>query len=219
MISVEEAKARLIEDAAEFNRKGWMSGTSGNLSIKTGDVPLRYVITASGRDKGKLTPADFVLVGEEGEVLEPVDGKSSAETMLHEAVYREDFAIGAVYHVHTVAATLLSMYGEEYIRFSGLEMLKGLGFSTHEADIAIPVIENTQDIRALGLELATHLEPDVPGFLLRGHGLYTWGKTPFEARRHVEIWDFLFEYKLKEWMLTRPFPAHAHTGPSSRPGS
>jgi methylthioribulose-1-phosphate dehydratase len=31
------------------------------------------------------------------------------------------------------------------------------------------------------------------GFLLSGHGLYTWGSSLEEARRHIEIYEFLFE--------------------------
>jgi methylthioribulose-1-phosphate dehydratase len=33
----------------------------------------------------------------------------------------------------------------------------------------------------------------VHGFLLREHGLYTWGATVQEAKRHVEILEFLLE--------------------------
>jgi methylthioribulose-1-phosphate dehydratase len=35
--------------------------------------------------------------------------------------------------------------------------------------------------------------PPGHGFLLSRHGLYTWGRDLAEARRHVEIFEFLFE--------------------------
>ena len=35
--------------------------------------------------------------------------------------------------------------------------------------------------------------PDAHAFLLRRHGLYTWGDTLADAERHVEIAEFLFE--------------------------
>ena len=35
--------------------------------------------------------------------------------------------------------------------------------------------------------------PAAHGFLLRRHGLYTWGKDLAQAKRHVEILEFLLE--------------------------
>jgi methylthioribulose-1-phosphate dehydratase len=39
--------------------------------------------------------------------------------------------------------------------------------------------------------LAQH--PAAHAFLLRGHGLYTWGTDVTQAVRHVEILEFLLE--------------------------
>lgn len=200
---IAEARRILIDASRGFYTQGWMMGTAGNLSIKTRALPeLQYVITASGKDKGALTDTDFVRVGAGGQVLEPAGAKSSAETLLHEAVYSLLPEVGAVYHVHTVAATLLSNTTPGHaLAFSGLEMIKGLGFDTHETAIELPIVDNTQDIAGLSARAAEFIRADVPGFLVRGHGLYTWGKTSFEARRHVEIWEFLFRYRLAECRL------------------
>jgi methylthioribulose-1-phosphate dehydratase len=35
--------------------------------------------------------------------------------------------------------------------------------------------------------------PNTHGVLLRGHGLYTWGQDLREAKRHLEILEFLVE--------------------------
>jgi methylthioribulose-1-phosphate dehydratase len=202
-----EAADILIETARGFYAKRWMEGTSGNLSIRIRsdemDAPLRYLITASGHDKGALTANDFVLVGEGGQVLEPAGAKSSAETLLHEAIYQLHEEATAVYHVHTLAATYLSMHAVEpegVLTFSDLEMIKGLGFDTHEVAIRLPAIENNQDMILLSQEVLRRLEPFVPGFILKGHGVYTWGRTPAEAKRHVEIWEFLFQYRMMAWV-------------------
>jgi methylthioribulose-1-phosphate dehydratase len=203
-----EAAAILIEAARGFYDKNWMLGTSGNLSLKmteeTDPEGLQYLITASGPDKGALTPDDFVLVGKGGIALQPPQAKSSAETLLHEAVYQSFPDVVAVYHVHTVTATLLSIHAtddNQVLTFSNLEMIKGLGFDTHDVTIELPVFENSQDIAALSQAVRPQLNPNVPGFLIKGHGLYAWGKSPFEAKRHVEIWEYLFQFKLMERML------------------
>lgn len=91
--------------------------------------------------------------------------------------------------------TLLSE-DRDTIVIEGYEMLKGLaGVTTHEHTERVPVIENTQDYAALSRDIKTilHEQPNIHGIYLRRHGLYTWGKTVSEARRHIEIFEFLFE--------------------------
>ena len=92
---------------------------------------------------------------------------------------------------------LSELHGAERgLRLSGFEMLKGLeGVRTHEHTEWVPILENDQDIPALARRVETVLEqsPAIHGFLLRGHGLYTWGDDLAQARRHVEILEFLLE--------------------------
>ena len=75
-------------------------------------------------------------------------------------------------------------------------MLKGLtGVSSHEHREWIPIVDNDQDMPRLAQRVGAMLEqrPDAHAFLLRRHGLYTWGDTLADAERHVEILEFLFE--------------------------
>ena len=188
-----------------------MLGTSGNLSILIEEKPLQFLITESGKDKGELTEDDFLLVDENG-VSEHNDRKPSAETLLHSAIYNHTGA-RAVFHVHTTNSTLLSnraLEGQDkscpYICFSELEMLKGLGFKTHEVKVTIPIIENSQDMKHLADLVPGYINKDVPGLILKGHGLYAWGKTVHEAKRHVEIFEFLFEYRIKELSIHKLLP-------------
>ena len=81
---------------------------------------------------------------------------------------------------------------------AGYEMLKGLeGIKTHQHSHWVPVFENTQDIPVLAEQVRHQLDDPqsrmTHGFLIRNHGLYTWGKDVFAARRHIEIYEFLFE--------------------------
>jgi methylthioribulose-1-phosphate dehydratase len=66
---------------------------------------------------------------------------------------------------------------------------------THQHTEWLPILDNDQDIPALARRVEALLEqsPAVHGFLLRGHGLYTWGDDLAQARRHVEILEFLLE--------------------------
>jgi methylthioribulose-1-phosphate dehydratase len=83
-------------------------------------------------------------------------------------------------------------------------MLKGLeGIQTHQGAITLPILANSQDIVALSQMVGVILseKPDTYGILLAGHGLYTWGKTLFEARRHLEILEFLLELTYRKLTL------------------
>ena len=183
--------------------RGWVPATSGNFSVRDGDAsPARILITPSGLDKGQLTPGDLLEVDLEGRSIDGRAangaGKPSAETGLHLVVYRARPAAQAILHVHTVWNTLLSGHYAPlgYVPLEGYEILKGLSnVTTHEHQEQVPVLENTQDYGALCREMAAALDvnPEAHGVLLSRHGLYTWGQSVAEARRHLEALEFLFE--------------------------
>jgi methylthioribulose-1-phosphate dehydratase len=185
------------EIGRDFHTRGWVLGTSGNFSAVLSREPLTLIITASSVSKGDLRPADVLTIGANGVPLGKSGPRPSAETALHVAVARSRGA-GAVLHTHSVWGTILSeLYGAQHgLRLSGWEMLKGLeGVRTHEHAEWVPILDNDQDIPALAGRVVTVLEqePAIHGFLLRGHGLYTWGDDLAQARRHVEILEFLLE--------------------------
>jgi methylthioribulose-1-phosphate dehydratase len=193
-----------IDEIAAFGRfasaRGWVPATAGNFSRR---IDARHVaVTRSGVDKGNIGPADVATLAIEA----PIPPGMSAEAPLHLARYRTDPAIGAVFHVHTVAGTVLSRLDERagVVRTEGFEMHKALaGYATHESVVEIPVFPNAQDTVALAEEIEARLGAGarVPGFLLAGHGLYAWGATASDARRHVEGLEFLLACHLEERRL------------------
>lgn len=199
-VDTHEAKELLQEIGSLFYDFGWSLGTSSNYSLVLSHKPLRLLITASGKDKGNLIEDDFVEIDGEGKKIGGGSGKPSAETMIH-VVLAENPDVGSVLHTHSLWGTVLSdRYFEEggfYI--DGYEMLKGLeGNKTHEHKEWVKIFDNTQDIPDLAKRVKDYLTNDPQGknchgFLIRKHGLYTWGKDIDEARRHIEIYEFLFE--------------------------
>ena len=184
----------LADAAREFYRRGWVLGTSGNFSALMSREPMHVMITGSGLEKGNLDGTSFLAVDGESNLIKG-SGKPSAETKLHLSIYRERPNAGSVLHTHSVWGTILSN-DVDVIEIEGYEMLKGLaGVTTHEHRERVPVIENSQDYVELSGEVERLLaeEPGIHGIYLRRHGLYTWGETIAEARRHVEIFEFLFE--------------------------
>jgi methylthioribulose-1-phosphate dehydratase len=194
--SIAETARRLAAIGEGFHRRGWVLGTSGNFSAVLPGEPPSLLITASGHDKGELTEDRFVRLNERGEVIGG-DGKPSDETQLHLVLVQRCDA-RAVLHTHSVWGTILSDAFAERggIEITGWEMLKGLaGVRTHEHREWLPILENSQDMAALAgrLDALLDAQPAMHGFLLRGHGLYTWGRSLDEAKRHIEIFEFLLE--------------------------
>jgi methylthioribulose-1-phosphate dehydratase len=197
---VEEAQSQVqeIEELCATARacylRGWAPATSGNFSVRWGS---RISITPTGLDKGILVPQDLLEIDMNGSVLGG-RGRPSAETSLHTVIYRDRAHARAILHVHTVWNTLLSgrFAAEGHVRLSGYELLKGLaGVTTHDHIECVPIIANTQQYSALARDLSEILRdhPDAHGVLLSRHGLYTWGESVAEARRHLEALEFLFE--------------------------
>jgi methylthioribulose-1-phosphate dehydratase len=186
----------LAKIGRSFYQRGWVLGTSGNFSAVVSERPLRLAITPTGLDKGALAPEQFLEIDEMSRVVRG-SGHPSAETGLHLAIVRTRGA-GAVLHTHSLWSTLLSdvFSADGAVALEGFEMLKGLhGVHTHEHREILPIIENSQDITQLAAKVQALLnrDPAIHGFLLRRHGLYTWGHDLAEAKRHVEILEFLLE--------------------------
>jgi len=187
--------AQLAEIGRQCYARGWALGTSGNFSAVVSRDPLRLALTTSGVDKGFLSSDDIVEIDEHGHVMAG-SGKPSAEAALHLAIVRARGA-GAVLHTHSIWSTILSdTAAAGGLEIEGYEMLKGLdGVRTHDHREWLPILDNTQDWAAAvpGVEMILQEHPHAHGFLIRRHGLYTWGRDLGEAKRQVEILEFLFE--------------------------
>jgi methylthioribulose-1-phosphate dehydratase len=146
-----------------------------------------------------MRQSHVLQVDEAGRSVDRRAGRPSAETLLHvEIVRRRGKRAGAVLHTHSVWGTILSdtSTARDGLAIEGFEMLKGLGgVSTHEHREWIPIVDNDQDMERLSANVGETLvrHPEAHAFLLRRHGLYTWGATVADAERHVEILEFLFE--------------------------
>ena len=194
----------LIAIANWIGNQGWCPATGGNFSARI-DKHL-CIVTASGVDKTALQEDDFLVVELFTGKVHSGNQKPSAETLLHTTLYDLAEDIGAVLHTHTVPATVLSNYCQNHdsLIIHGYEMQKALsGVTTHEAKVCLPILENSQNMTKLSAQLKQRwqLEAFEYGFLVRGHGLYTWGNSLQEAKRHLEGIEFLLSCELNRMLL------------------
>lgn len=216
----EAEAAALCEVGRLFGERLWCLATAGNFSLRVDDS--RCLITRSGTDKARLAVTDLMICDFDGIPVAPGARPSpgtalrgspktalrpSAETAVHACLYALDDGIGAVLHIHSVASTVASRHARGDLVLHGFEMQKAIaGVTTHEDKLVLPVLENTQDMRALAATVRQryalgHLRAS--GFLVRGHGLYAWGADLPAAKRHVEGLEFLLSCLLEERKLGR----------------
>ncbi|MBL1211276.1 MAG: methylthioribulose 1-phosphate dehydratase [Geminocystis sp. GBBB08] len=196
-LDLDIASNNIIETANFLHSKGWTPATSSNFSQRLDNSYC--AITVSGKDKGRLTSDDIMVVDFEGKPQH--DKKPSAETLLHTSLYALDESIGAVLHTHSLNSNLLSILTENSSwRLEGYELLKAFsGIATHESAINVPIFANTQDIATLADKVIEYLHQNIPcwGYLIRGHGIYTWGRDMASALRHLEAMEYLIQCELE----------------------
>ncbi|HET8850351.1 MAG TPA: methylthioribulose 1-phosphate dehydratase [Marinobacter sp.] len=200
-----EAADAIIEAGRFLYDRGWSPATSSNYSARVDKEHI--AITVSGRHKGRLGAGDVMVVDLNGQPVQS-QCRSSAETLLHTVLYQVFPDVGAVLHTHSVRATVLSrlVAPGQALQLEGYELQKAFaGVTTHEGVLEVPVFDNTQDIPRLAERTRDwfRAHPGQPGYLIRGHGLYTWGKTMDDCLRHVEAFEFLFDCELETMRVRR----------------
>jgi methylthioribulose-1-phosphate dehydratase len=192
----------LVQAGRRMDARGWVPATAGNLSVRLADD--RIAITRSGGHKGYLDAGALMQVDGTGRPLTQ-GARPSAETLLHCQIYRLFPGAGAVLHGHSLAATVLSMLTPGPITLTGYEVLKIFEHqTTHDTSCTLPVFANDQDIARLAACVEPVLRQGAPlGYLIRGHGVYSWGPDMPMALARLEGLEFLLACELERRQLTR----------------
>jgi methylthioribulose-1-phosphate dehydratase len=196
-LSYDEAVQGVIAMARIAGSRGWVPATSGNFSVRVDSATA--AVTATGANKAELDATGVI----EAEIFGVRHPRASAEAPLHLVRYRNAPSIGAIAHMHSMAATVLSRRHEKagFLRLEGWELLKAFsGIKTHETALDIPIVPNDQDTDRLAELVEERLAgfDKAYGYLIAGHGLYVWGADARETIRHMEAFDFLLTAQLHE---------------------
>lgn len=200
MNSMEQVKKELAEVIRVYHQKGWSPATSTNYSFRLAERPDVIIVSRSGIDKSRFSEADFMEVDLYGKALPAYEGiRPSAETLIHCKLYQLFPEMMCIVHSHSVYSVLQSMKNKQSVELNGYEVLKGFeGIKTHEITVQVPVFDNTQDMPAFAAVLEGEKNRlTVPAFIMRQHGTYAWGRNLFEAKRHLETAEYLFEVDWK----------------------
>ena len=182
-----------------FHARGWTPATSSNFSARLD--ARAFVVTASGLDKGELTEDGMLCVDLDGVPLFATGGRPSARRRCTASLYPALAGRGGrAARPRARRDHDLGGRGRGEGRLERWEVLKALeGVTTHEHVEIVPVVENDQDLPRLAARAAERLDAmaGAHAYLIAGHGLYTWGRTVADARRHVEALEHLFDCELR----------------------
>ncbi|MCK8490069.1 methylthioribulose 1-phosphate dehydratase [Paenibacillus sp. MBLB2552] len=195
----------------EFAARGWFPATSGSLSVRVGGWAadrFAFAITAAdetGWPELSEEPshrAGVLFVDAAGEPCEPTRLKPSPDTPIHARIYRMT-GCGAIIHVHTVYNNVVSEFflSDGGIPLKGYELLKNLGIWETHPEIRVPILQNAAEFSAILKQIPGELDTRVPAFLLHNHGIYVWGSSVKEAKRHLEALEFMFEVLYRSLLL------------------
>ena len=202
-ISNQKLRALLCELLRLFYAKGWVSGTGGGICSVTGREQV--LMAPTGVHKERVRPADFFTVHSKNgrTIRSPRDRnlrRSECSPIFCEIIQKR--AAGSVMHSHALSAVLaadLAPAGDQVV-FHQFEMLKGIQGATNQDKHTVAVVKNTaQEPELLGQirEVLGRRDLDASYcILVRDHGAYIWGADVWEAKRHAEIYHFLFEAAL-----------------------
>ncbi|MFZ5875488.1 MAG: methylthioribulose 1-phosphate dehydratase [Nitrospirota bacterium] len=189
----------LCEFLRLFYDKGWVAGTGGGICGALEDGTM--LMAPTGVHKERVTADDLFRVDRGANVVSPpkTPGLRLTECSTIFCAIAEQHKAGSVMHSHGLSAVLAAdlAQGSDRVLIRDLEMLKGIRGCTNSDVHAVPVVDNTA--REPELVAGIRRALDAPEFqraacvLVRHHGAYIWGQDLWEAKRHAEVYHFLFE--------------------------
>lgn len=166
----------LIQVAKLLHSKNFLAANDGNLSYRIDQK--RILITPSGVPKWKLSPDDYALVSESGEILH---GKPSSELAMHLKVYQECPKARCVVHAHPPVSIAWSI-AKPHLKFLPDECISELILATGRIPIAPYARPGTSQMA----EALSAFLPEYRVMILARHGALSWGESVEEAYNGIE---------------------------------
>jgi methylthioribulose-1-phosphate dehydratase len=195
-----QTRELLCELLRGFYGRGWVSGTGGGICALDPDGNM--LLAPTGVHKERIQPPDFFVIDpRDGSTVRPAADPnlkpSECNAIFRAAIGNRD--AGSVMHSHALSSVLVADLAvlADHIAISGFEMLKGIRGLTNEDRHLVPVITNTPREFELVDQVEAALKDErfagTFAILVRDHGAYIWGADLWEAKRHAEVYHFLFE--------------------------
>lgn len=196
-----------------YYQRGWLPATAGNLSLRDGES--HFWITASGLDKGRLEPGDFLRIRlDDGspDFTQKPNQKPSAETSIHRAIYNNHPEAGSVFHIHNPDSLKIQpgLKPDSPIKLWTVpptELVKAMGFWDENPKLFLPIVYNYSKVEEIARAMEKYFQETkgrddfLPAVLVENHGPSIWGKDTEETHRHLEAMEYIL--KVSDYYATR----------------
>lgn len=167
-------KTQAVSIAHCLFERGKVTGSTGNISFRAGDV---VYVSSSGGSFGFIGPDDFVALDLQGRAAGAAGGKPSKEWPLHLAVYAEHPDVMAVLHTHSFYSTLWSCLPHADEKDCIPRYTPYLQMKLGKVSL-VPYAPPGSEALFAAFQERVH---DGKGWLLKNHGPVVAGKTLFDA--------------------------------------
>ena len=178
--NISKKRSDLFKVVRELDSKGFMCGSSGNISIKIDDN--RYLITPSGIPVFILKEDDFLVIDSVGNTIDNRrdDLKPSSEVNMHLFCYKKRADIQSIIHSHAPSASAFAISGKSLDLCTMPEIIMVFG--------RIPLVPYvTPATRDLAELVSDYIQKDYRALLLENHGVLVTGKDVFDACNNLTI--------------------------------
>jgi methylthioribulose-1-phosphate dehydratase len=199
-MSEDQTREMLTELLRSFYAKGWVSGTGGGISGPADGGGL--LLAPTGVHKERIRPDEFFTVDPaDGHVISAPDDPALRPSECNSifCLAARERAARSIVHSHALSAVLAGdlAAASDHVAIRDLEMLKGIrGVQNRDVHL-VPVIRNTpregELVEQLEAVLADPRFESAFAVIVADHGAYIWGEDVWEAKRHTEVYHFLFE--------------------------
>ena len=175
---------QLTTAAQRAYTRGIQTGSGGNLSARVPDSE-QMIVKSSG---GSFADCDhlgngFILTDFNGEKVEDVPGKPTREAFLHGLIYQLSPKTGGVMHSHSPWAITWS-FSQKPLPMITQHLKLKFKCELPVIDVPSPMVR-PEDAPLIELELKKN--PDLPAFILVGHGVVALGKDILTAEHNAEL--------------------------------
>jgi L-fuculose-phosphate aldolase len=171
-----DERIALAEAGRKLAAGGYVIGTSGNLSVRAGDL---VAVTPTGGTIGELTASQMTVIDTDGSIVDG-DLEPTSEVPLHLAIYRST-AARAITHTHATTSVAIGLVADEIPL-------------VHYAMLALGGAVNVAPYARYGTqELADHVVAAMHGkqaALMRNHGSIAIGSSLAKATDNLELLEW-----------------------------
>ncbi|MCF7810999.1 class II aldolase/adducin family protein [bacterium] len=171
----EIARREIIEIAQRMYRNGFVTGTSGNISVKINNEEI--LITTRGSNLAELQYDDLLICDKYGKLR--TNRSITSEAPMHIEVYKQRSDVSAVIHAHPPYVIALGLAGLIIEDDLLPEVIMVLG-SVPTAQFAVPSTDESA-------EVIRPLIKDHNGIILDRHGSLTVGNSLKQAWQRLEL--------------------------------